>query len=296
MKQKRLLLSVFALVCLSMNNSAWAGDETTNTVTFEDLTLSSESSWYGPAANAVDVTDSYGSAVKSGTFSSNGFSFSNVYNPSWGSWSGFAYSNTKSNSYAGLTDQYHSAIGGGYGGNGNYIICGTSGTITVPATDGQQLSGCYITNNAYAYSSISNGDSYAKKFVQGDYFKVTFTADNGKTQDFYLADFRSTNEADQYIIKDWTWCDLSSLGTVKTLTLSFTSSDNGSWGMNTPAYCCIDNLNGTNTTTGIAPVRKTGTTTSQRYDLNGRAVNGSHKGIVIIRQADGTTKKIFCND
>ena len=64
-------------------------------------------------------------------------------------------------------------------------------------------SGAFITNNAYAYSSMTNGDSFAKKFAKGDWFKLTVsgkTATGTNTLDFYLSDFRSENEADHYIL------------------------------------------------------------------------------------------------
>ena len=31
----------------------------------------------------------------------------------------------------------------------------------------------HFTDNAYAYSSMTNGDSFAKKFAKGDWFKLT---------------------------------------------------------------------------------------------------------------------------
>ena len=55
------------------------------------------------------------------------------------------------------------------------------------------------------------------------------------TVDFYLA-------KDGKILKDWTYCDLSSLGEVTKLTFALSSTDNGDYGMNTPAYFCIDEL------------------------------------------------------
>ena len=61
--------------------------------------------------------------------------------------------------------------------------------------------------------------------------------------DFYLADFRFTNNAQDYILNDWAFVDLNSLGTsVSSLHFSLSSSDNGAFGMNTPAYFAIDNL------------------------------------------------------
>ena len=45
--------------------------------------------------------------------------------------------------------------------------------------------------------------------------------------------------------------DLSSLGSVKTLNFSMESSDVGDYGMNTPAYFCMDNFTSAKLTSGL---------------------------------------------
>ena len=79
-----------------------------------------------------------------------------------------------------------------------------------------------------------------------DYFKLlVWGMAKGEATDsveFYLADYRFDNAAEDYIIKTWQWVDLGSLGKVDSLMFGLESSDNGDWGMNTPAYFCLDNL------------------------------------------------------
>jgi hypothetical protein len=58
----------------------------------------------------------------------------------------------------------------------------------------------------------------------------------------YLADFRSSDPNKDYIIPDWRYVDLSVLGGVDSLVLILRSSDVGAFGMNTPAYVCIDRV------------------------------------------------------
>ena len=89
------------------------------------------------------------------------------------------------------------------------------------------------------------GDSYAKKFEKGDWFKLTITGydendEETGTKEYYLADLR--DEATAYIINDWRYVDLSGLGKVAKIGFELSSSDNGNWGMNTPAYFCFDNF------------------------------------------------------
>ncbi|GBL36178.1 hypothetical protein EMGBS15_17730 [Filimonas sp.] len=116
----------------------------------------------------------------------------------------------------------------------------------------KQLAGFYITNSTYAYKTILNGNFTSKKFGgttgnDPDYFKIDITGWlNGipktDTVHFFLADYRDANNANDYIIKDWTFVDLSSLGGVDSLTYNLTSSDTNSFGMLTPSYFCIDDL------------------------------------------------------
>lgn len=166
-------------------------------------------------------------------------------------WNGYAFSATTSGEFGSLADQYNSAPGGAYRGDG-FIVAYPANYYKVKVTnnaEGEQLSGMYIANAAYAYSSMTNGDGLAKKFGQGDWYKVTVkgTAADGtfKTLDYYLADMRSENSADHYILDKWTWLDLSSLGKVTELSFTLTSSDTGQLGMNTPAYFAMDEVGGT---------------------------------------------------
>ncbi|WP_455496938.1 DUF4465 domain-containing protein [Coprobacter sp.] len=114
-----------------------------------------------------------------------------------------------------------------------------------------KVKGMYVTNSAINYISMKYGDSFGKKFggangTDPDYLKLTAIGKNGDTEtgsvDFYLADYRSEYSCDDYIITDWSWMDLSSLGEVSSIEFVLTSSDNGEWGMNTPTYFCLDGL------------------------------------------------------
>ena len=61
---------------------------------------------------------------------------------------------------------------------------------------------------------------------------------------FYLADFRSADPAQDYIVNDWRFVDVSSLvsGGAARFSFSLESSDVGPWGMNTPAYFAVDQV------------------------------------------------------
>ena len=44
------------------------------------------------------------------------------------------------------------------------------------------------------------------------------------------------------ILKEWKKVDLTSLGKVKKIVFTMSSTDSGQWGINTPTYFCLDQL------------------------------------------------------
>jgi hypothetical protein len=62
--------------------------------------------------------------------------------------------------------------------------------------------------------------------------------------DIFLADYRFTDNAKDYIANAWTRIDLSTFGYIKAVIFEMESSDSGTGGINNPAYLCIDNIRG----------------------------------------------------
>ena len=195
-------------------------------------------------------------------FVSGGTLFNNVYNESFSSWGGFALSKVSDIVTPGFENQYAAYAplgidGRGAGGSAQFAVAYYEGftpvvpTITLAA--GERPVSISITNTTYAALSMRDGDGFAKKFggVSGnepDFFKLTisgfdaFDAPTGAV-DFFLADFRFANNALDYIVSDWTQVDLTALPeSTRSLRLSFESTDNGGFGMNTPAFASVDNL------------------------------------------------------
>ena len=235
------------------------------TATFENLYLDNESFWAGPDTKGTVMEGTYGDEMV-GSFVSGSYQFSNSYNTSYGSWSGFAYSNRTATDFNTITpDQYNSVVGHGYDNSENFAVAFNGGEIKVlnaPLT-GDSIRGCYITNSAWTANTILNAkeSDYAHKFAKGDWMKITFTgyhADGTETKvDYYLADYRSAKEADHYCLDSWQWVDLRSLGEVTSIKFSLSGSDSGQYGLNTPAYFCIDNFNG-NRVVGEAAMQAAG--------------------------------------
>ena len=237
MASRRLMSLVMVLVI-----SGVGGADIAN---FDDLSLAPESYWNG--------------SDESGGFASGSAYFNNNYNSTYDSWDGFASSNITDTNTSGLDGQYNAIPGGGQNGSANYAI----GFDPVAAGFGTELptmtvdsactvEGFYVTNNNYAYYSMLNGDALAKKFGgdsgdDEDWFLLTIIGKDvggvtSGTVDFYLADYRFADNSLDYIVETWEYVDLTSLGVVKSLEFSLSSSDVGEWGMNTPAYFAMDTV------------------------------------------------------
>lgn len=236
MASRRLMSLVFVIGIFATAGTGGAAIVTD----LEDLTLAPESYWNG--------SDS------SGGFISGSAWFNNNYDSTYGSWDGFSYSNITDTTSSGWTAQYNAITGAGQNGSANYGISyvGWAEPPTIILDTAGVVGGLYVTNNNYAYYSMLNGDAYAKKFGgdsgdDEDWFLLTITGKDvggvvSGTTDFYLADYRFANNSQDYIVNTWEYVDLSSLGAVKSLELSLSSSDVGSFGMNTPAYFALDTV------------------------------------------------------
>ncbi len=216
---------------------------TVGTATFDDVALGANGYWQGESGD--------------NEMFSGGWIFTNYYMPEYMFWGGFTASNHTDLNQSGLSAQYTAATGAGYDGTTQYGVAYCMGVQTdVYASDGQAhtVTGCYVTNNLWAYQNMHDGDATATPFGgttgnDPDWFKLTATGKNANgqtigTAEFYLADYRFANNDEDYIINTWEWFDLTSLGAVHTISFSLSSSKNNSGGMITPAYFCIENFNG----------------------------------------------------
>ncbi|HNZ42522.1 MAG TPA: DUF4465 domain-containing protein [Bacteroidales bacterium] len=234
---------VFTILFLSNNRV-----EAQTIADFENLPLPADTFW-----NGSDL---------SGFFSSGNASFTNNFTD-WGggitSWNGFSYSNKRDTTTQSYTNEYSAITALGFDSSDKYAVCYVSAFDPLPRirlngiAKGDTVSGFYITNSTYGYLTMKNGGGPAKKFggVNGsdpDWFALSVYAykDGNKKNDsvlFYLADFRFPSPAQDYIVKDWQWVDLTSLGMVDSLEFKLFSTDTaGGFGINNPTYFCMDNL------------------------------------------------------
>lgn len=215
--------------------------------TFDDVELQNDSYY-----NGADLA---------GGFFSGGLWFPNEYVADWQYWSGFSVSNMKDIATPGYGNQYSAITGGGADESENYAVVFFPGELMLEFEQPVNVSGFELTNSTYAYLSMRDGDpsGFSKKFggedgADPDFFKLLVwgTDASGKlthTVEFFLADFRKEKPEEKCIVNSWEWIDLSSLGTVVSLHFDMESSDMGEYGMNTPAYFCMDNFTVSETAT-----------------------------------------------
>jgi len=274
---------------------------TLNIATFEDVTDVTE-----PVDGHMSVSTEDDDERE--FFTSGDFAFSSGCMHDWSYWYWFGYASLTDSDYKTLDDQWKNVVGGGYDGSATYGLAFAAAFngpcyATLLTDEPAVVPGFYITNSAYAYTSMTQGDASAKKFAKGDWFLLTIKGYDANdeltgTKEYYLADMR---EDMGFIIDDWRYVDLSCLGKVSKIGFELTSSDNGAYGMNTPAYFCFDNFGAEgeevlpehNISTGVQSVAFKTQQAGQVYDLSGRQQKAAAKGLNIVRQADGSVSKVL---
>lgn len=251
MKLRHVIRAMAVIVAMPLAQSSGA------TINFDELLLTSNSSFNGGPTTNTDGWAS-GNATFGNSFTDWGGGFT--------SWNGFSYSNVNDVTTPGFANEYAAFTGNGTAYSGSIYAVGYSGSqdfINLPT--GYGPASVRVTNTTYAALDMSSGSMFSKKFggLSGndpDFLSVTFTgyssanatgASTGNTT-FFLADFRFSDNALDYIVNTWQAVDLSPLGSAVSVGLSWASSDVGGFGINTPTYVAIDDLT-------IAPVPEPGT-------------------------------------
>lgn len=230
MKNNLLLIALFCAHALAAQT----------TTDFEDLGLS-----VGEFLNQTP----------DGAFVSGNVSLNNFYDENYDYWDGWAISATTDITTPGFMNQYSSAAGAGANGSTTYALTYAFDEQRIELTGdaaGAPVNGMYVNNSTFAYLNMLNGGAPGKRFGgetgdDPDFFLLTIQGElNGERTEeiieFYLADYRFADNSEDYIVTDWTLLDLTSLGNVDHLLLSLSSSDTGDFGMNTPAYVCVDDI------------------------------------------------------
>jgi hypothetical protein len=186
---------------------------------------------------------------------------------------GFTISSMTDSISAGNGNQYAARPGKAVSGTQYAMAYGDSNKVfLLGAAQGKGVLGFYASNGTYPYMSMKHGDAFSRKFgdttgtgsglAQGtypDYFRLVVRGYRAgvlkpDTVQFYLADFRFADSAQDYIVSDWRWVSLLKLGAVDSLQFNLESSDfvnvGGTNYYNTPLYFAMDDFT-TNETVGV---------------------------------------------
>lgn len=258
---------------------------------FESLPLASADTYYvNYSAFGTDVGVNNGLAH-----------FPCIYDTSFGYTfvNGFVYSNKIDSVHGGYTNQFSAKAGSGYGGSSKYAVLFCSNPVTYEtnfgmtltgAAIGKKVNGFYITNSTYAYNAVVNGDG-TRKFHSGDWFRLTVKGYSDGVQkpdtvNFYLADYRFADSSMNYAVKTWEWVDLMSLGNIDSIQFFLSSTDTGAFGMNTPAYFCMDNFKTNETNADVAIT----------YPVVAKVYPNPAKDMLFVDLTDETIKELTVTD
>lgn len=158
---------------------------------------------------------------------------------------GFTYTNKTDTVTADYTNP--SAITGRGVSGDTYLVCNAdtyagnsyvSRVAEIRFAQDLTVRSAYFTNATYGYCAMRDGD-IGKAFGADDWYLVKVRG---------WLDGESTGEVDVYLaqggllVNTWVEHDLRALGTVDMVDFYFDSTDVGQWGMNNPAYFCMDAL------------------------------------------------------
>jgi hypothetical protein len=235
--KKSLKLLVVAIILL-LGSTLYAQ----NVADFENLSLDPETHWNGSDG--------------SGSFESGGWTFSNSYDNTYGSWNQWAYTNETDTETYSWENQYSAASGPVYSIEGNYAVsyilsdwlndyAPIPAVVELNGNEGVIVPGAWICLNAYANLYMADNDYYSEnnhylKLIIKGYLPDAF---NYTSIEVYLADYRFQDNDLDFKFQNWQYVSFEWLGAVTQLQFTMESSDSGEYGINTPTYFCMDNFN-----------------------------------------------------
>lgn len=256
MKQKTFYLSMVIMITIGTVSAQTIADEKTILL---DLSKSTTPLTFDEVNGMwIDTFDEDIEEIESQVFS-----ISHGCITDYNYWYSFTASNAIDNSYQSNTSLYqYSNMGKGgillnedgtikkndfgapqTGKEMPFLVGYPKSEITFNTGKSYEVIGAYFNLNTYTFYSILYGDGFARAFTEGD--KLTLTVhgvdseEKESTVDIILASF--TNGC-LTAATNWVYVDLSSLGIVEEIYFTMSSTDSGQWGMNTPAYFCLDKL------------------------------------------------------
>lgn len=182
--------------------------------------------------------------------------FPNVFDTLYGGFwvQGWALSRRADSTTAAMSNAYGVKAYTGNGGSETYAVgLGMARLRTHLLTPGSRVKSFYLTNTTWNYEAMRQGLGASKIFggptgTDPDFFKLVvkrYVAGvlQSDSVELYLADFRFPGASSQdYILNTWTKLELNMPAPMDSLLFILRSSDVGLFGMNTPPYFAIDDV------------------------------------------------------
>ncbi|MCB1225889.1 MAG: DUF4465 domain-containing protein [Verrucomicrobiales bacterium] len=211
---------------------------------FDDLPLAPNSFSFPDDGNTV------GGVSASLPWSSGGVTFDRIVDDEWSIWSGITWANGTDTTTPGFNNQF-SAYPGAAASGSQFALGYETGSLHFDP--GLYPLSLDLTNTTYTALDMLQGSGFSKKFggtsgSDPDYLLLRLDAYDSSSSwigqlDVYLADYRFTDDSLDYVLSTWETVDLTSFGNdISRIDFSFLGSDNGVFGLNTPAYFAMDNL------------------------------------------------------
>ena len=237
----------FALSFTSCANEDNLGDDKMPvTIGFENQELNADGFWRGGDGEASSAyIDESGNmvTVNSSEYEENMVMVRNAIRSvhtesgSVSSWLGFAISSRTETSFAPQTltpDLYNNVVGSAHSGK-NFLVAQNGLDNKIFIMNSCKVRGFWYTNSAGTVYSIENGDNkWGAPFDATDWLTCTVT---GFRVDGTTASVDIDLASNGTYVADWKYCNLSSLGEVTELQLTFSSSRSDQYGL-----ICIDDL------------------------------------------------------
>ena len=211
---------------------------------FEGATLNADGYWCGDENG--EKFDNWGSEAFACSYKEDIATFPVSWTPAWASWSGYAVSNRTETTYAAETmtpDQFNNITGTAHDGK-NFMVLYTFGeqiTFDKPVT----VKGFWYTNDAWTVDAILNGDGMSPGKFEAEDFLTCFVYPTPAEDVLSGARLEVSLAKDGDYVKEWKYCDLSEVSAfqnIKALSFSFEGSKNNDYGLTTPSYICIDDI------------------------------------------------------
>lgn len=247
-----ILILMIMTACSSSDDGKTSSESAFTTIDFESVVIPEGVSYFAFDGSNLEPTGDDEDNIYS-AFVIDDISFAAQTDKTYHTVSGFTISKSVDMQTEGYLNQYSVYAPSGNNESDNFAIFYSQGEIVFlnPAN----LKGVYVNNTTYAYLAMKNGTQFSNPLaVTNGIFEIIFTGYDSSGDEIAsvvkrLGDYQTPDNLNEVVIKcgenilnQWSYLDLSPLAGVKSVIISFESTDVGEYGIVHPLYAAIDDL------------------------------------------------------